>query len=71
MSQANFSLDAKTLGEIEELKKALGVKTTAEVLRKALALAKIATANSDSSNTLTILTGDPGQQQIKKILLND
>ena len=66
MAQTTFEVDSTTLTAIAELKEKFGVRTNAQVIRKALALARVAAQNADDENTLTIL--DPNQQQ-KKILL--
>ena len=66
MAQTSFEVDSATLAAIAELKDRFGVKTNAQVIRKALALARVAAQNADSDNALTIV--GPNSQQ-KKILL--
>jgi ribosomal protein L7/L12 len=66
MAQTSFDVDSATLGAIAELKETFGVKTNAQVLRKALALARVAARNADDQNTLTIVSPRDGE---KKILL--
>jgi hypothetical protein len=67
MPQTTFEVDAATLAAIGELKKKFGVKTNAQVIRKALALARVAAENADDENALTILSPEDGTQ--KKVLL--
>lgn len=66
MAQTTFEVDAATLAAIAELKEAFGVKTNAQVIRKALALARVAAANADAENSLTIISPQGGE---KKVLL--
>jgi hypothetical protein len=66
MAQTTFDVDAATLAAIGELKEKFGVKTNAQVIRKALALARVAAQNADSENALTIVA--PNYEH-KKILL--
>ncbi len=66
MAQTTFEVDKATLDAIAELKGAFGVKTNAQVIRKALALARVAAQNADEQNTLTIVSPGGGE---KKILL--
>jgi hypothetical protein len=68
MAQTTFEVDKATLDAIAELKERFGVKTNAQVIRKALALARVAAENADSHNTLTIISPDDGQKQ--KVLLS-
>jgi ribosomal protein L7/L12 len=66
MAQTTFEVDAATLAAIAELKQKFGVKTNAQVIRKALALARVAAQNADEENALTIVSPHDGQ---KKVLL--
>ena len=66
MAQTTFEVDKATLDAIAELKDAFGVKTNAQVIRKALALARVAAQNADDHNTLTIVSPGDGE---KKVLL--
>ncbi|HXE52668.1 MAG TPA: hypothetical protein VN541_06610 [Tepidisphaeraceae bacterium] len=66
MAQTTFDVDAATLAAIAELKEKFGVKTNAQVIRKALALARVAAQNADSENALTII--GPNYEH-KKVLL--
>lgn len=65
MAQTTFEVDQATLDAIAELKNAFGVKTNAQVIRRALALARVAARNADDNHTLTIVSPD-GE---KKVLL--
>lgn len=64
MAQTTFAVDANTMKALESLKESFGVKTNAQVIRKALALAMVATQNKDGNNTLTIVSPDGEQKQI-------
>lgn len=66
MAQTTFDVDKATLEAIAELKDTFGVKTNAQVIRKALALARLAAKNADEDNTLTIVSKSEGE---KKVLL--
>lgn len=64
MAQTTFEVDKATLEAIAELKTAFGVKTNAQVIRKALALARVAANNADEDNTLTIISKDKEEKQV-------
>lgn len=64
MAQTTFDVDQPTLDAIAELKDRFGVKTNAQVIRKALALARVAAKNADSENTLTIMTPDRKETKV-------
>lgn len=66
MAQTTFAVDDDILKALAELKVEFGVKTNAQVIRKAIALARIAVRNADSDRELTIVSPD---QQIKKVML--
>ena len=66
MAQTSFEVDAATLDAIAELKGKFGVKTNAQVIRKALALARVAAQNTGEDNSLTIIA--PNKER-KKVLL--
>lgn len=53
--QVSFVVDEQTVKAIEELKKTFGVNSNAAVIRRALALARVAAANASEDNTLTIV----------------
>ncbi len=66
MAQTSFEVDDVTLEAIAALKAKFGVRTNAGVIRKSIALARVAAQHADGDNALTILAPD-GQQ--KKVLL--
>lgn len=53
--QISLTVDDKTLEAIAELKNELNVATTAAVIRKALALARIAARSADDDQVVTII----------------
>lgn len=53
--QITFSVNEKTLAVIEALKGPMNVDTTAAVLRRALALARVAVQNAHEDHTLIII----------------
>jgi hypothetical protein len=75
MAALTFEVDNATLAAIDSLKEMFGVKSNAEVIRKALALAKVAAENAEG-NELTIvvpfgLEGNPSEgHHIKKIIIS-
>jgi hypothetical protein len=50
----SFEVDERTAELIAQLRETFGVKTNAAVIRKALALAKVASQQADSDHTITI-----------------
>jgi hypothetical protein len=64
MAQTTFDVDKATLDAIAELKDRFGVKTNAQVIRKALALARVAAHCCDDHNTLTILSPTEGEKRV-------
>jgi hypothetical protein len=62
--QVTFKVNAKTLAEIEKLKKEFNVDSSAAVLRRALALARVATENSDEDNTFTFIDRKKEKQKL-------
>lgn len=64
MAQTSFVVDAATAKTIEELKEPFGVKTNAAVIRKALALARIAANKSGPDRTITIVDADEERHKI-------
>lgn len=64
MSQTSFVVDSKTAEAIEDLKKEFGVKTNAAVIRKALALARIAARGADEDHAITLLDKDNKPQRV-------
>jgi hypothetical protein len=63
MAQRTFEVDATTLKSIGELKEKFGVTSDAQVIRRALALARIATENA-IGDKLTI-EGPNGKKDIQ------
>ena len=59
MAVTSFEVDERTAVLLAELQKTFGVKTNAAVIRKALALANVASQHAGSDNTITI-TSDGG-----------
>lgn len=53
--QITFTVNEQTVELIDALKRDFNVNTTADVLRRALALARVATENAGADNTLTII----------------
>ena len=64
MRQTSFVVDDKTVKALEELKETFGVTTNAAVIRRALALAKVAAENADSEHTITIVRKDKTEQKV-------
>lgn len=57
--QTSFQLDPGTAQAIDELKATFGVSSNTAVIRKAIALARIAARNEDKGDgTVTLLTED-------------
>lgn len=55
-TQTSFQFDSGTAAAIEELKTVFGTSSNTAVIRKAIALARVAARNSDESdNTVTLL----------------
>jgi hypothetical protein len=70
MAQTTFEVDQATLDVLSELKQTFGVKTNAQVIRRALALARVAAKNAGEDHTLTIVSrGDDDARVEQKILL--
>jgi hypothetical protein len=64
--QTSFLVDEGTASAIEELKKVFNVTTNAAVIRKAVALARVAARESDDDDTITLL--DRNQQPLRVLL---
>jgi hypothetical protein len=54
MAVTSFDVDERTAELLAQLQKTFGVKTNAAVIRKALALANVASRQADADNTITI-----------------
>jgi hypothetical protein len=62
MAQTSFQLDPGTATAIEELKGVFGVTSSTAVIRRAIALARVASRNaSEDDNTVTLINraGEP------------
>jgi hypothetical protein len=64
MAVTSFEVDERTAELLAQLQKTFGVKTNAAVLRKALALANVASQHAGADNTITI-TSDDGKPPVK------
>ena len=64
MAQTTLIIDEDTAKALEELKQSFGAKTNAAVIRRALALARIAARNADDDDTLTILDREKHEKKI-------
>jgi hypothetical protein len=64
MAVTSFEVDERTAELLAALQKTFGVKTNAAVIRKALALANVASQQASADHTITI-TGDEGQPPVK------
>lgn len=62
--QVTFTVNEQTVELIDALKRDFNVNTTADVLRRALALARVATENAGDDNTLTIIDRNNEKQKI-------
>ena len=59
MAQTSFQLDEGTAKAIEELKGVFGVTSSTAVIRRAIALSRVASRNSDTGDgTITLLDKD-------------
>ena len=67
MAVTSFEVDERTAALLKELQKTFGVKTNAAVIRKALALANVASQHAGSDNTITI-TSDRHEPPVKVAL---
>lgn len=64
MAVTSFEVDERTAALIAHLRETFGVKTNAAVIRKALALANLASQYADSNHTITIEAGE-GKPPVK------
>ena len=67
MAATSFDVDERTAALLAELQKTFGVKTNAAVIRKALALANVASQHAAADNTITIASED-GKPPVKIFL---
>ncbi len=63
-TQVNFTVNGETLELIEQLKEAFGVQTNTAVLRRALAIARLAANNQRDDHTITIVGKDGTHRDI-------
>jgi len=68
MAQTTFEVDDATLAALAELKSKFGVKTNAQAIRKALALARVAVQNVAADNSVTFLAPGPDGEKQKVML---
>lgn len=68
MPQTSFQLDDGTAKAIDELKSVFGVTTSTGVIRKAVALARVATRMRNDDGSVTIV--DKDDQRTRVILAN-
>ena len=66
MAVTTFNIDEKMGQTLEELKEHFGASSKAEVLRKAVALLKIATDSEAADGSITIRKNDVDQKIIIK-----
>lgn len=66
MAVTTFNIDEKMGQELEELKEHFGASSKAEVLRKAIALLKIATESEAADGSIIIRKDDVDQKIIIK-----
>jgi hypothetical protein len=64
MPVTSFDVDDRTAALIAQLRETFGVKTNAAVIRKALALAKVASEHADSDHMIIIAPGE-GKPAVK------
>jgi hypothetical protein len=63
MAQTSFDIDAKTSEALEVLKKVYGVGSNAAVLKRALAIALIASKHADDNQNIRLLRTDDGKER--------
>jgi hypothetical protein len=61
----SFLVDKETLASIEALKSTFGTTDSAQVVRKALGLAKLAAENADEGHSLVIVAPDGTRKRIR------
>jgi hypothetical protein len=64
--QMSFTVNDQTLKIIEELKSQFDLPSNAAVVRRAIALARLAAQSADENHVLTIVDKD---QQVQKVVL--
>lgn len=63
MAQTSFDIDAKTAEALERLKEIYGVGSNAAVMKRALALALVASRYADEDNNLHLLSRQEGTER--------
>ena len=63
MAPASFTVDGETMMLIERLRDMFGAQTHAEVVRRALALAKIAARHAGPDRQIRICGTDPSDRE--------
>jgi hypothetical protein len=69
MAVTSFEVDERTAALLADLQKTFGVRTNAAVIRKALALAKVASQHAGADNTITIAPSEDGTKPAVKVSL--
>lgn len=65
MAQTSFDIDEKTAAALETLKGVYGVSSNAAVLKRALAIAMVASRYADKDSNIHILSEDEkGQREL-------
>lgn len=62
--QINFTVNGETLALLEELKGAFGVETNTAVLKRALAIARLAAKNQRDDHTISLVGKDEVRRDI-------
>ena len=68
MAQTSFEIDEKTADLLETLREVYGVKSNAAVLKRALAIALVASKQADEDYNIHILRTD-SDGQVRELLL--
>ncbi len=69
MAVTSFEVDERTAELLGQLQKTFGVKTNAAVIRKALALANVASQHAGPDNTITTAPSEDGKKPAVKVSL--
>lgn len=69
MAQTSFDADEKTTESLERLKKIYGVTTNAAVLKRALAIALVASKHADEDNNILLLSKEKEDGTETRILI--
>lgn len=63
MAQTSFEIDEKTSEALTRLKEVYGVNSNAAVLKRALAIALIASKHADKDDNIHMISRDDGKEQ--------